>query len=165
MSYEPTKDEPVSQGASSKTAPCPNCGQPVTTYRNPIPTVDIIIECETSGGERGIILIERANEPKGWAIPGGYVDYGETFEEAAKREALEETGLDVELVRQFHAYSDPRRDPRQHNVSVVFVARATGTPRAGSDAGQVGLFTQETLPEEIAFDHSAILADYYAARY
>jgi 8-oxo-dGTP diphosphatase len=155
----------MSQSPTSKSVPCPNCGEPVTTYRNPVPTVDIIIECETPDGDRGILLIERANEPKGWAIPGGYVDYGETFEEAARREALEETGLDVELVRQFHAYSDPERDPRQHNVSVVFLARAKGAPRAGSDAAKVGLFTEETLPPNLAFDHAAILADYFADRY
>lgn len=155
----------MSQSPTSKSVSCPNCGEPVTTYRNPVPTVDVIIECETPDGERGILLIERANEPKGWAIPGGHVDYGETFEEAARREALEETGLDVELVRQFHAYSDPERDPRQHNVSVVFLARARGVPRAGSDAAKVGLFTETTLPEDLAFDHSSILADYFAARY
>ncbi len=155
----------MSQSPTSKSVPCPNCGEPVTTYRNPVPTVDVIIECETPDGDRGILLIERANEPKGWAIPGGYVDYGETFEEAARREALEETGLDVELVRQFHAYSDPERDPRQHNVSVVFLARASGTPRAGSDAAKVDFFTKATLPANLAFDHAAILADYFADRY
>ena len=155
----------MSQSPTSKSVPCPHCGEPVTTYRNPVPTVDVIIECETPDGDRGILLIERANEPKGWAIPGGYVDYGETFEEAARREAREETGLDVELVRQFHAYSDPERDPRQHNVSVVFLARASGTPRAGSDAAKVNLFTKATLPANLAFDHAAILADYFADRY
>ena len=155
----------MSDATEKKTSPCPHCGGPVTTYINPVPTVDIIIECETPGGERGILLIERKGEPTGWAIPGGYVDYGETFEEAAVREAREETGLEVELVRQFHAYSDPRRDPRQHNVSVVFVARARGAPTAGSDAARVGLFTEESLPEELAFDHAAILADYFSARY
>ncbi len=155
----------MSQSPTSKSVSCPNCGEPVTTYRNPVPTVDVIIECETPDGGRGILLIERANEPKGWAIPGGYVDYGETFEEAARREAREETGLDVELVRQFHAYSDPERDPRQHNVSVVFLARAKGAPRAGSDAARVDLFTEATLPANLAFDHAAILADYFADRY
>lgn len=155
----------MSDSGAGKTIPCPHCGEPVTTYRNPVPTVDIIIECETPSGNAGILLIERKNEPEGWAIPGGYVDYGETFEEAAVREAREETGLEVELVRQFHAYSDPRRDPRQHNVSVVFIARAKGPPRAGSDAGSVGLFSRETLPEKLAFDHADILADYFDARY
>ena len=155
----------MSQSPTSKSVPCPNCGEPVTTYRNPVPTVDVIIECETPDGGRGILLIERANEPKGWAIPGGYVDYGETFEEAARREAREETGLEVELVRQFHAYSDPERDPRQHNVSVVFLARASGAPRSGSDAAKVDLFTEATLPANLAFDHAAILADYFADRY
>ncbi len=155
----------MSASADVKTVSCPSCGEPVTTYRNPVPTVDIIIECETPGGQRGICLIQRKKEPAGWAIPGGYVDYGETFEEAARREALEETGLAVELIRQFHAYSDPRRDPRQHNVSVVFIARARGAPRAGSDAARAELFTRETLPEDLAFDHASILADYFDGRY
>lgn len=155
----------MSASDKGKTLPCSYCGKPVATHRNPIPTVDIIIECETPSGQKGILLIERKNEPKGWAIPGGYVDYGETFEEAAVREAREETGLEVKLIRQFHAYSDPRRDPRQHNVSVVFIARAKGTPRAGSDAGSVGLFGRENLPKPLTFDHAEILADYFGAKY
>jgi 8-oxo-dGTP diphosphatase len=86
------------------------------TYRNPTPTVDIIIELGDHPG-RPIILIERRNEPLGWAIPGGFVDYGESVETAAIREAKEEIGLDVELLEQFHVYSDPNRDPRQHTLS------------------------------------------------
>jgi len=97
-------------------------------YRNPAPTVDIIIEIEDAATSalRGIVLIERKNPPHGWAIPGGFVDYGESVEHAAEREALEETSLRVRLVRQFHVYSDPARDPRQHTISTVFVARAQG---------------------------------------
>ena len=125
------------------------------SFRNPIPTVDIIIE---QGGE--IILIERKNPPHGWALPGGFVDYGESLESAAQREALEETGLTVDLLGQFHTYSDPSRDPRQHNISTVFIAQAKGKPQAGSDALKARFFTKNTLPEKIAFDHALILEDY-----
>mgnify|MGYP005640530439 FL=1 len=124
-------------------------------FRNPVPTVDIIIE---QGGE--IILIERKNPPHGWALPGGFVDYGESLESAAQREALEETGLTVDLLGQFHTYSDPSRDPRQHNISTVFIAQAKGKPQAGSDALKARFFTKNTLPEKIAFDHALILEDY-----
>lgn len=122
--------------------------------------MDIIIEVEG-----GIVLIERKNPPPGWALPGGFVDYGETIEEAAVREAREETGLDVKLIRQFHTYSDPRRDPRGHTVSTVFVARADGTPRGADDAMRAGVFTAGTLPGTIAFDHRQILEDYFKERY
>ena len=124
-------------------------------FRNPVPTVDIIIE---QGGE--IILIERKNPPHGWALPGGFVDYGESLESAAQREALEETGLTVDLLGQFHTYSDPSRDPRQHNISTGFIAQAKGKPQAGSDALKARFFTKNTLPEKIAFDHALILEDY-----
>ncbi len=128
-------------------------------YRNPVPTVDIIIEVEG----KGIVLIERVNPPFGWALPGGYVDYGESLETAAVREAKEETSLDVELVRQFHSYSDPDRDPRQHNITTVFIARANGTPKAASDAKNFGFFQENSLPENMAFDHGTILKDYFAS--
>ncbi len=98
-------------------------------YRNPVPTVDIIIETP-----KGIVLIERRNPPHGWAIPGGFVDYGETLEDAARREAKEETSLDVELKNLLYVYSNPSRDPRQHTVSTVFIAKAKGTPKAADDA-------------------------------
>ncbi|MCH8157271.1 MAG: NUDIX hydrolase [Nitrospinae bacterium] len=129
-------------------------------YRNPVPTVDLIIEMD--GG--GIILIERENEPHGWALPGGYVDYGESLESAAVREAKEETCLDVDLIEQFHTYSDPARDPRQHTISTVFLARASGAPRAASDARNIGVFTEQSLPEPLAFDHADILKDYFSVR-
>jgi ADP-ribose pyrophosphatase YjhB (NUDIX family) len=131
-------------------------GFAVAEYRNPAPTVDIIIEL---GG--GVVLIERKNDPPGWALPGGFVDYGETLEEAATREAEEETSLKVRLRCQMHAYSDPSRDPRKHTLSVVFVAGASGTPEARDDARGVGVFTEKTLPSPIAFDHAKILADYF----
>jgi ADP-ribose pyrophosphatase YjhB (NUDIX family) len=128
--------------------------------RNPVPTVDIIIE---TGG--GVVLVRRKNPPHGWALPGGFVDYGESLEEAAVREALEETGLSVELTRQFHTYSDPRRDPRQHTISTVYVARAGGRPKAGDDAKAAEVFTEDTLPGDIAFDHRQILDDYFRGRH
>lgn len=129
-------------------------------HRNPIPTIDIIIEIAEE-----IVLIKRRNPPHGWAIPGGFVDYGESVEEAARREAKEETGLDLVSLRQFHTYSDPNRDPRHHTISVVFVAQARGEPRASSDAADIGLFTEDTLPEQLAFDHRQILDDYFRRRY
>ena len=139
---------------------CPNCGTAVPP-KNPFPTVDIIIELEG----KGIVLIKRKNPPYGWAIPGGFVDYGESVENAAVREALEETSLRVELLRQFHVYSSPDRDPRFHTISTVFVARATGSPIAADDAKDAGIFTKETLPDEIAFDHRKILDDYFDSRF
>ena len=124
-------------------------------YKNPIPTVDIIIEYKGK-----IVLIERKHEPFGWAIPGGHVDYGESLEQAAVREAKEETSLDVKLVKQFHTYSDPARDPRNHKISTVYIAKGKGKLRAKSDAKNVKLFTKENLPK-LAFDHKKILEDYF----
>ena len=129
-------------------------------HRNPVPTVDIIIMYMN-----GIVLIRRKNPPEGWALPGGFVDYGETLEDAAVREAKEETGLDVRLVRQFHSYSDPRRDPRQHTISTVFLAEASGDASAGDDAAEVGFFSTQDLPDILAFDHRRILEDYISGRY
>jgi 8-oxo-dGTP diphosphatase len=139
---------------------CPQCGFVLRRHRNPVPTVDIIIEIP----DQGLVLIQRANPPLGWALPGGYVDYGESLEAAARREAREETGLEVFLLGQFHTYSDPRRDPRQHNLSTVFVAWADGTPRAASDARSLAIFPADDLPTELAFDHGRILADYLKVR-
>ncbi|VAX17805.1 ADP-ribose pyrophosphatase [hydrothermal vent metagenome] len=137
---------------------CPSCGAEVAEWKNPKLTVDIIIEV----GDK-IVLIERANEPFGFALPGGFVDYGESLENAAVREAKEETGLDVKLKRQLGAYSDPKRDPRQHNVSVVFLAAADGAPIGADDAKCAALFSKDDIPA-LAFDHDKILADYYAGR-
>ncbi len=136
------------------------------SYRNPIPTVDVIIEIRggESGGQPGIVLIERVNEPHGWALPGGFVDYGETLARAARREAKEETGLDVELVDQLYTYSDPKRDPRQHTLSTVFIARADGRPVGGDDAAAARVFDRAHLPETLAFDHGQILDDYFSYR-
>lgn len=135
---------------------CPHCQGVVSPYRNPIPTVDIIIEMEG----RGVVLIKRRNDPPGWALPGGFVDYGESLEEAARREAEEETGLRVELIDQFRAYSDPNRDPRQHTITNVFLARASGKPVARDDAAEVGVFPPDDPPQPLAFDHARILRDY-----
>jgi ADP-ribose pyrophosphatase YjhB (NUDIX family) len=133
-------------------------------HRNPVPTVDIIIEMENEGRGEGIVLIERKNPPYGWALPGGFVDYGETLEEAAVREAREETSLVIELVRQFHAYSDPRRDPRGHTITTVFIARATGKPVARDDARAIGVFARDEVRFPLAFDHRKILDDYFASK-
>jgi 8-oxo-dGTP diphosphatase len=135
-------------------------------FRNPIPTVDIIIEQDggPAGGKK-IVLIKRRNPPHGWAIPGGFVDYGETIEAAAVREAYEETGLRVTLLRQFHTYSDPSRDPRKHTISTVFIARAEGAPVAGDDAAEAAAFGMDSLPGPLAFDHGSILKDYREKKY
>lgn len=138
---------------------CPECGAKVKSYRNPFPTVDIII-CV---GDK-IVLIERRNEPKGWALPGGFVDYGESLEEAARREAFEETGLDLRDLRQFGAYSAPGRDPRQHNISVVFTGEGIGNPVGGDDAARAELFALDALPAPLCFDHQQILDDYRELR-
>ncbi len=130
------------------------------TCKNPLLTVDIIIEYEG-----GIILIKRKNPPPGWAIPGGFVDYGESLEKAAAREAKEETGLDVSLVRQLHTYSSPDRDARFHTVSTVYIAKGEGVLNAGDDAKEAGVFSRDTLPDDIAFDHRDILEDYFTGRY
>lgn len=134
---------------------CPHCGEKLQIYKNPLPTVDIIIIVEG-----GVVLIERKNPPLGWALPGGFVDYGESLEDAAQREALEETGLKVKLLRQLHTYSDPQRDQRFHSISTVFLATAEGTPQPGDDARQAKVFPPEGLPP-LAFDHGKILDDYY----
>jgi len=129
--------------------------------QTPLLCSDVIIDM----GAGMVVLIKRKNDPQGWALPGGFVEVGESAEEAALREALEETGLYVELTRQFHIYSNPNRDERGHTASVVFLSRAKGVPKAGSDAAEVGLFHQMNLPEEIAFDHRQILHDYFYERY
>ena len=122
--------------------------------------MDVIIECEG-----GIVMIRRKNPPAGWALPGGFVDCGESLESAAVREAKEETGLSIELLRQFHAYSAPDRDPRYHTISTVYVARAKGNPIGGDDALEAQIFHRDDLPEPIAFDHKQIINDYFTRRY
>jgi 8-oxo-dGTP diphosphatase len=151
-------------GMKGKIVLCPRCGGEVFRYESPVPTVDIIIEVEREAGGEGIVLIYRKNQPRAWALPGGFVDYGETLEEGAVREAGEETGLEIESPRQFHTYSDPQRDPRRHTISTVFIARARGTLRPGDDAEQAVIFEEENLPSPIAFDHEKILRDYFSAK-
>ena len=133
-------------------------------FKNPIPTVDIIIEMEHSSGQRGIVLIKRKNPPHGWALPGGFVDYGESLEQAAKREAKEETSLDIQIVSQMFTYSDPRRDPRFHTITTVYTARARGIPEAKDDAAEIGVFSREEIDFPLAFDHAKILKDYFRSR-
>ncbi len=137
---------------------------PDKKYRNPVPTVDIIIEMENPDESRKIVLIKRRNAPFGWALPGGFVDYGESLEEAAVREAKEETSLDIELLGQFHTYSNPGRDPRLHTISTVFIAQGRGIPRAEDDACEVRILEPEKISLPLAFDHRKILDDYIASR-
>ena len=132
-------------------------------YRNPTPTVDIIIEL-IDRPHRPIISIERLNPPYGWALPGGFVDYGESLETAAIREAKEEVGLDVQLLEQFHVYSAPDRDPRQHTITIVFIATATGEPIAQDDAKSVKIFAPWEIPPQLCFDHGQIVKDYLEYR-
>ena len=134
---------------------CPRCGTTIKTYRNPIPTVDIIIEMPG-----GIVLVERKNPPYGWALPGGFVEYGESLEDAAMREALEETGVAVRLKGQMHTYSNPGRDPRHHTITTVFIGHGEGTLQAGDDARKAVIFAKNEMPT-LVFDHSEILNDYF----
>ena len=127
--------------------------------KTPALAADMIIEI---GG--GIVLIERRNPPHGWAIPGGFVDPGETVESAAVREAAEETGLEVTLRCLLGCYSDPRRDPRGHTVSLVYVGSAAGTPEARDDAAAVRLVDPADIALPLAFDHARIIADYLVWR-
>ncbi len=131
------------------------------TIRTPYLAVDVIVRLWEGERLRGIVLIERRNPPAGLAIPGGFVEVGESVEEAAVREVEEETGLRVKLRRLLGVYSDPDRDPRFHVVSVVFVGDAEGTPKAGSDAKEVRVFRLEEIPlERLVFDHKRIILDY-----
>lgn len=136
--------EPVMTNLSSK------------TFKNPYPAADVIIK---SG--KGVVLIRRKNFPSGWAIPGGFINYGETAEQAAIRESREETGLDIENLKLFGVYSAPDRDPRFHTISIVFVAEGKGKMKAGDDASRARIFTEENLPDEIAFDHRKILEQFF----
>ena len=123
--------------------------------KTPLLTVDAIIRTEG-----GIVLIKRKNPPLGWALPGGFVDVGETVENAVRREALEETGLQIRNLWLLGVYSDPNRDPRFHTVSIVFGAVADGMPCGGDDAAEAVAFLDDQLPQPIVFDHSRIIADF-----
>ncbi len=133
---------------------CPHCGLALDRYDQPRLTVDAVVH----NAEGEVLLIERVNPPHGWALPGGFVDPGETIENAVARELSEETGLEATRVEQFHTYSDPRRDPRHHTVSTVFLVDAAGAPSAGDDAAQAAFFAYDRLPP-LAFDHAEILVD------
>jgi 8-oxo-dGTP diphosphatase len=126
------------------------------SIKTPLLTVDIIIRYQKS-----IVLIERKNPPYGWALPGGFVEVGESLEDAAIREAKEETSLDIRLIEQFHAYSDPRRDPRFHAVTVVFLADGNGIVRGRDDAKRADVFLEAAMPSDMAFDHKEIITNYF----
>ncbi len=138
---------------------CPNCNTPVKIWKNPAPTADVIIYSP----ERGIVLIKRGRPPYGWALPGGFVEIGETVEATAVREAREETGLEITLTALLGIYSDPARDPRRHTMTTVFMAEAThfDTLRSGDDAADVAFHPLDALPP-LAFDHARILEDFRA---
>jgi len=129
--------------------------------KTPLLAVDVIIRLWEGESFRGIVLIERKNDPKGFALPGGFVEVGESVERAGIREMKEETGLDVKISRLLGVYSEPERDPRGHVVSVVLVADAQGSPEAGSDAKRVHVFPLEEIPfDRLVFDHARILKDF-----
>jgi 8-oxo-dGTP diphosphatase len=128
--------------------------------QTPAATVDVIIEVDG-----GIVLVRRRNPPLGWALPGGFVDRGESVAQAARREAKEETGLDVELTELLGVYSDPKRDPRGlFTLSTVFIARASGTPKGGDDAAEARVVSPDAPPGDVVFDHPTIIADYQRLR-
>ena len=146
--------------SSFKYLSCPHCGEKVKKYRNPLPTVDIVIEL----ADNRIVLIYRKNPPHGWALPGGFIDYGESAQDAAIRESMEETGLQIALREILGVYSDPNRDPRFHSLSVVFTATAEGEPVAGDDAADIAVFAPRQIPQIMAFDHRKIVDDYLQIR-
>ena len=131
--------------------------------RTPAVTVDVVVELRDRP-DRPVVLVRRRNPPPGWALPGGFVDLGETLEQAAVREAREETGLEVRLEALLGCYSDPLRDARGHTVSAVYVGSATGDPVAADDAALAESFAIDRLPSELAFDHGLILQDYRVYR-
>lgn len=130
--------------------------KPKTVLKKPVPVVDIIIKVDD-----GIILTKRKRKPKGWALPGGYIKYGESAEDAVKREALAETSIEIDNIQQFGVYSDPDRDPRRHLISLVFTADGEGLPVGDEDSEDIGIFTEDMLPSPLAFDHEEILQDYF----
>lgn len=140
---------------------CPHCGKPYSCFRNPAPTADVIIY----EPGRGVVIIRRRHAPIGFALPGGFIDEGEQAEEAAVREMREETGLDVELTGLLGVYSRPKRDPRQHTLTVVFTGRARNPDAicAGDDAAQAAFYPMDALPQPLVFDHAEILEHFRQA--
>lgn len=133
--------------------------------KTPYLAVDVIVRLWEGERFKGIVLVERKNPPVGLAIPGGFVEVGESVETAAVREIREETGLEVKLKKLLGVYSEPNRDPRFHVVSVVFVGDAEGEPKAGSDAKEVRVFRVEDIPlDRLVFDHRRIILDYLQLR-
>lgn len=139
--------------------PCPHCGQAVERFRNPAPTVDAVIY----EPDRGVVLVKRGAEPFGYALPGGFVDYGESTEQAVIREALEETNLRIRLTGLLGVYSAPHRDPRSHTLSVIYTARADNPEavRGGDDAAEAAFYPLDKLPP-LVFDHGKVLRDFAA---
>ena len=139
---------------------CPHCGKPYSCFRNPAPTADVVIY----EPGRGVVIIHRRRAPRGFALPGGFIDEGEQAESAAVREMREETGLDVELTGLLGVYSRPDRDPRQHTLTVAFAGKPLNPDalQAGDDAAQAAFYPLDALPQPLVFDHAQILADFRA---
>jgi len=136
------------------------------TPKTPYLTTDGIIEIyDEKDIFQGIVLIERKNEPLGLALPGGFVDVGESLEEALRREMKEETNLDVQISTLLGVYSDPNRDPRFHTASAVYIARSQGQPKGGDDAKEAKLYRLKEIPlDQLVFDHGKIVKDYLLLR-
>lgn len=135
---------------------CEKCGAKIERYINPVPTADLIL---MDRHRSGLYLVERGNSPHGWALPGGFIEYGEDPRNAAEREGREETGLAIEMLSQFRAFGSPGRDPRHHTITIVFDAIGSGAPVAGDDAKNVCFFNWKEIPE-LAFDHGVIVEEY-----
>lgn len=130
--------------------------KPKKVVKKPVPVVDVIVRVDD-----GIVLLKRKRKPKGWALPGGFIKYGEAAEDAAARETLAETSITIDNIQQFGVYSDPNRDPRRHMISLVFTADGEGLPVGDEDSEDIGIFTEDMLPSPLAFDHEEILQDYF----
>lgn len=132
-------------------------------YRNPTPTTDVIVHRQNKQGQTEVLLIKRLNPPHGWALPGGFVDEGEMVERAAVREVLEETGLRIDLDHLLYVYSNPKRDTRQHNLSIVYTAEISWedslVAQGGDDADEAQFFALDALPT-LVFDHAEIITDF-----